>query len=238
MQPYNSQTQTAAGYDAGLRSHFIRVYNVMALGLVITGLMAWFSSQNEAMLGALASLHSNPLLGFVVMLSPMIIMMLAFNPASMRKLSAPALTGIFLAFSAYFGWLLSTIFVIYTAESIARVFFITAATFLAMSIWGYTTKKDLSSMGSFLMMGMIGLLIAIVVNFFLQSELMMFIISCAGVVIYTLLTAYDTQAIKEMYQVETGGEANAKLAVMGSLSLYLNFIMLFQFLMQLLGQRE
>lgn len=243
MEPnqFRSTSQTSragSSIDAGLREHFIRVYYTMAAGLLITGLVAWFSSQSEAMVNALISLHQSPVLGFLIMFSPLIIVMLAFNPATMNRLSSGALTGIFLAFSAYFGWLLSTIFLIYTTESIARVFFITAATFLAMSIWGQTTKKDLSGLGSFLMMGIIGLLIAIVVNWFLQSSMMMFFISGAGVVIYTLMTAYDTQMIKQTYNQANGNEANAKLAVMGALSLYINFIMLFQFLLQFMGGRE
>jgi len=241
MQPNrftNVSRTNARQIDEGLRAHFQRVYNTMAIGLVITGLVAWFTSQSEAMLGILMAAQGNMLTSLLVAFSPMIVIMLAFNPATMRKLSAMALTGIFFAFSAYFGWLLSMIFLAYTPESIARVFFITAATFAAMSIWGYTTKKDLSGMGSFLIMGIIGLFIAIVVNAFLQSPMMMFIISGAGVVIYTLLTAFETQQIKESYSVSNGNEANAKMAVMGALSLYINFIMLFQFLLQLLGNRN
>lgn len=240
MQPdrFTQSRESTVTFDAGLRSHFQRVYNTMAAGLVVTGITAWLTSQSEMMVGALAVAHSNPLMGLLVAFSPMIIVMFAFNPASMRKLSAAALTGVFLAFSAYFGWLLSMVFLAYTPESIARVFFITAATFTAMSIWGYTTKKDLSSMGSFLMMGIIGLIIAIVVNMFFQSPMIMFMISGAGVIIYTLLTAYDTQMIKESYNQASGREANAKLAVMGALSLYINFIMLFQFLLQFMGNRQ
>lgn len=243
MEPNRFQSSISTGrqgtnIDAGLRQHFARVYNTMAAGLVVTGLVAWFSAQSEAMINALISLHSNPLLGFIIMFSPMIVVMLAFNPASMRRMSSVALTGIFLAFSAYFGWLLSTIFLMYTTESIARVFFITAAMFMGMSIWGQTTRKDLSGLGSFLMMGMIGLIIAIVVNVFMQSSAMMFLISGAGVIIYTLMTAYDTQMIKQTYHESNGNEANAKMAVMGALSLYINFIMLFQFLMQFFGQER
>lgn len=234
----NTQAQTSATtYDAGLRAHFMRVYNTMTLGLVLTGLVAWFTSQSPAMTQWLIETQRSGW-GILLALSPMIIIMFAFNPAAAQKLSSTALTGIFLAFSAYFGWLLSTLFHVYTGESIARVFFITAATFAAMSLWGYTTKKDLSTMGSFLMMGIIGLIIAIVVNMFMQSAMLHFIISGAGVIIYTLMTAYDTQTIKESYQESAGREANAKLAVFGALSLYINFIMLFQFLLSFLGQRE
>lgn len=234
----NTQAQTgAASYDAGLRAHFMRVYNTMSLGLVITGLVAWFTSQSPAMTQWLINMQSSGW-GILLAFSPMIVIAMAFNPATARKLSSTALTGIFLAFSAYFGWLLSTMFVVYTGASIARVFFITAATFTAMSLWGYTTKKDLSAMGSFLMMGMFGLVIAIFVNMFMQSTMLHFIVSGAGVVIYTLLTAYDTQMIKESYNESAGGEANAKLAVFGALGLYINFIMLFQFLLSFLGQQE
>lgn len=237
---FHSQSSSSLGarIDAGLRAHFVKVYNVMAMGLVLTGLTAWFTSQSPAMLGLLVAAQGNTLTSLLVAFSPMLIILFAFNPASMRRLSATALGAIFLGFSAYFGWLLSMVFVVYTSESIARVFFITAATFLAMSIWGQTTRKDLSSMGSFLMMGVIGLIIAMVVNMFMQSSMLQFMISAAGVLIYTLMTAYDTQSIKQSYNASHGHETNSKLAVMGALSLYLDFIMLFQFLLQFLGNNR
>lgn len=233
-----ASTDRAVQFDAGLQSHFHRVYGTMALGLVITGLTAFITSTIPAMVGLLVAAQSNFLISMLVAFSPMIIIAMTFNPYTARRLSATSLSLIFFGFSAYFGWLLSMVFLAYTSESIARVFFITAATFAAMSIWGYTTKKDLSSMGSFLMMGVIGLIIAMVVNMFLQSEMMMFIISGAGVIIYTLMTAWDTQQIKESYHASHGEQANAKAAVFGALTLYINFIMLFQFLLQLLGNRE
>lgn len=241
MQPDRFGNQTVSrglAVDQGLRAHFQRVYNVMAGGLVLTGLSAWITSQIPAMVGFLQYAQSNPLIGLLIAFSPMIIIMSVFNPAASRRMSSATMSLVFFGFSAYFGWLLSTIFLAFTAESIARVFFVTAATFAAMSIWGYTTKRDLSGMGSFLMMGMIGLLIAMVVNMFMASSMMSFVISAAGVLIYTLLTAFDTQNIKETYHESYGQEANAKMAVMGALGLYLNFIMLFQFLLQFMGNRN
>lgn len=240
MQPDRMTTQTRAGtqIDAGLRSHFLRVYNIMAFGLVVTGLMAWITANTPAMMEPLLAMRSNPLMAMLIMFSPMILVGLAFNPASIRKFSFQTMTMFFVAFSAYFGWLFSTMFLMYSIGDITRVFFITSGTFAAMSIWGYTTKKDLATMGSFLMMGIIGLFIAIVVNIFMQSSMMMFVISGAGVLIYTLMTAYDTQMIKESYSASYGDQANGKMAVMGALSLYINFIMLFQFLMTFFGGRE
>jgi len=236
--PFSTAQSTSVRVDAGLRTHFNRVYGTMALGLLITGVMAYVTAGNEAMLSLLVGAQSNTMMRMVIAFSPMIVIMLAFNPYTMRKLSAPVLGMIFFAFSAYFGWLMSTMFIAYTATSITRVFFITAATFAAMSIWGYTSKKDLSKMGSFLMMAVIGLIIAMVVNMFLSSPIMMYVISGAGVVIYTLMIAYDTHQIKNNYNAAYGAENNNKMAIMGALGLYINFIMLFQFLMQFLGQRE
>ena len=237
--PFGTTTgKTAATVNEGLRSHFHRVYGTMALGLLITGVMAYITAGSEAMLGLLVGAQENTMMRLLIAFSPMIVIMMAFNPYTMRRLSAAALGMIFFAFSAYFGWLMSTMFIAYTAESITRVFFITAATFAAMSIWGYATKSDLSKMGSFLMMAIIGLIIAMVVNMFMQSPVMMYVISGAGVVIYTLMIAFDTQQIKQSYNESYGRENNNKMAIMGALGLYINFIMLFQFLMQFLGQRE
>ena len=241
MEPnrFGATTTTASReVDEGLRSHFNRVYGTMALGLLITGAMAYITAGNETLLGLLVNAQGNSMMRLLIAFSPMIIIMMAFNPYTIRRLSAPVLGMVFFAFSAYFGWLLSTMFIAYTATSITRVFFITAATFAAMSIWGYTSKSDLSKMGSFLMMAVIGLIIAIVVNMFLQSPMMMYVISGAGVVIYTLMIAYDTHQIKQNYNAAYGQENNNKMAIMGALGLYINFIMLFQFLMQFLGQRE
>lgn len=224
--------------DVGLKNHFNRVYGTMSLGLLITAVMAYVTAGSPAMYGLLMSAQGNSFTRLLVAFSPMIVIAMAFNPYTIQRLSSAVLGMIFFAFSAYFGWLLSTIFIAYTSESIARTFFITAATFAAMSIWGYTTKADLSKMGSFLMMAVIGLIIAMVVNMFLQSSAMMYFISGAGVVIYTLMVAFDTRKIKESYNKAYGVENNNKMAIMGALSLYINFIMIFQFLMQFLGNRN
>jgi len=234
----NTKTDSRATIDEGLRNHFMRVYNIMAFGLVVTGLTAFVTSQSAMMVKALITMQSNPMMAMLVAFSPMIIVMMAFNPMTMRKLSSNALTMIFLGFSAYFGWLFSTMFLAYTGASIARVFFITSATFAGMSIYGYTTRKDLSSMRSFLMMGIMGLFIAIVANMFFQSSMMQLAISAIGVVLYTLLVAFNTQEIKQSYNEGYGAENNRKIAVMGALNLYINFIMLFQFLMQFMGERR
>ncbi len=241
MQPNRftnaAPTTNAASYDAGLRAHFLKVYNIMTFGLVVTGLTAYVTSQIPAMVGFLEMARGNALTAMLIAFSPMFLIMFAFNPASINKFSSQALTLFFVAFSAYFGWLFSTIFLAYTAESIARVFFITAAMFAGTSIYGYTTKRDLSGLSSFLTMGVIGLFIAIVVNMFLQSTMFHFVISGIGVVLYTVMIAFDTQNIKSSY-FYMGSQQAAKAAVLSALGLYINFIMLFQFLMQFMGNRE
>lgn len=223
-------------YDAGLRAHFLRVYNIMTFGLVLTGFTAFLTSQSPAMMEFIQMMRGNTMTALLMAFSPMFLIMFAFNPASINKFSASTLTIFFAVFSAYFGWLFSTLFIAYTAESLARVFFITSAMFAATSIYGYTTKRDLSSMRSFLFMGVIGLMIAIVVNMFLQSTMLHFVVSGVGVVLYTAMIAFDTQAIKQGYYY--AGQAAGKAAVLSALSLYMNFIMLFQFLLQFMGNRE
>jgi len=234
----NTKTDSKVTIDEGLRNHFIRVYNIMAFGLVVTGLTAFVTSKSAMMLKALMMMQSSPMLGLLLAFSPMIIVMMAFNPATINRLSSSALTFIFVAFSAYFGWLFSSMFIMYTGSSIARVFFITSATFAGMSIYGYTTKRDLSTMRSFLMMGIWGLFIAIVANVFFKSTVMHLAISAIGVVLYTLLVAFNTQDVKRSYNEGYGEENNRKVAVVGALNLYINFIMLFQFLMQFMGDRR
>ena len=170
------------------------------------------------------------------MLAPLaFVLVLSFG---INKLSVPAAQAVFWAFAAIMGVSLSSIFLVYTDASIAKVFFITAATFGAMSLYGYTTKRDLTQMGSFLMMGLIGLIIASVVNIFMQSSMLEFAISAVGVLIFVGLTAYDTQKIKEGYSEAHGAELLAKGAIMGALSLYLDFINLFLMLLRLFGNRE
>ena len=220
-----------AQFDEGLRAHMLRVYNFMTVGLVITGLVAFFGASS----GLPALVYGTPL-KWVVMLAPLaFIFVLSWN---FHKFSFATLQMLFYAFSALMGVSLMYVFLVYTGASIARVFFITASMFAATSLYGYTTKKDLSKMGSFLFMGLIGIIIASIVNIFLGSSALQFAISVIGVIVFTGLTAWDTQRIKEEYAEGYGAEANGKLAVMGALGLYLNFINLFQFLLQLLGNRE
>jgi FtsH-binding integral membrane protein len=239
MQPdrFEAQSVSRAGasvIDAGLRAHFQRVYNTMALGLGVTGIVAYAVANVPALMNLI---FGTPLM-WVAMFAPLAFVWFGFSPKAIQRKSTTQLNAMFYLFSAVFGICLATIFVAYAKADIARVFFITAAMFAGTSIFGYTTKRDLSGMGGLLIMGVIGLLIAIIVNLFLQSSMMHFVISVLGVVIYTGLTAWDTQNIKESYHPAAGAEANGKMAVMGALSLYINFIMLFQFLLNLLGNRE
>lgn len=222
----------AAEFDAGLRKHLLSVYNYMASGLLLTGIVAMFvASSPEAM----RTIHGTPL-RFVVMLAPLAFtMVLSFG---IQRLSAAAVQGLFWAFSAAMGLSLSTIFVVYTGASIAQVFFISAAMFGTMSLWGYTTGRDLTGMGNFMMMGLIGILIAGLVNLFLQSSALHMVTSILGVIIFTGLTAYDTQKIKETYAENWGAESLSKIAIMGALTLYLDLINIFLMLLQLFGDRR
>lgn len=224
--------------DVGLQKHFNLVYNIMCAGLVVTGFAALVVSKIPGIENVFAAIYQNSFLALAVGVSPMILMAMLFNSSRMMKSSFQSLAIGFFAFSAYWGALLSVIFLVYSPESIIKTFFVTAASFAAMSIWGYTTKRDLSSMGSMLRMAVIGLIIAILVNLVLQSPMMHFIISGAGVVIYTLLTAFETQSIKRIYYASNAMASSSKMALMGALNLYINFIMLFQFLLQFLGNRE
>jgi len=222
----------AVEFDEGLRAHMVRVFNYMGGGLAITGLIAFL----VANVPFLAQLVYGTPLKWVAMFAPLVfIMVLNFK---FEKMSAGGIKKLFWAFCAVMGISMAAIFMVYTNASIARVFFITASTFSAMALWGYTTKKDLSSMGSFLMMGVFGIFIAMIVNIFLGSNMLQWIVSILGVAIFTGLTAYDTQNIKRSYSENWGQEANNKLAVMGALKLYLNFINAFYFLMNLMGDQR
>lgn len=225
---------TTTEYDEGLRSHFRGVYNVMSLGLVVTALVAFGISNSPAALGLL---FGTPL-KWVVMFAPLAFIFFGFTPNAVRTKTSGQLKTLFFVFSAIFGASLSTVFIVYSGADITRAFFIAAATFAGTSVYGYVTKKDLSGMGGLLIMGVIGILIAMVVNIFLQSSALDFAISVIGVLVYTGLVAYDTQNIKETYSNAHGTEANSKMAVMGALGLYINFIMLFQFILNLIGGRE
>ncbi|MPY68825.1 MAG: BAX inhibitor (BI)-1/YccA family protein [Alphaproteobacteria bacterium] len=231
--------------DQGLRAYMLRVYNYMASGLALTGIMAVVIAQmsmvvNDA--GQLVGLTETGQFLFasgfrwVVMLAPLaFVLVLSFGLHRMSFFTAQMT---FWAFAAVMGVSLATIFIQFTGASVARVFFITSGTFAAMSLYGYTTKRDLSGMGSFLFMGLIGIIIASIVNMFMQSSALHFAISVIGVLVFVGLTAYDTQNIKNEYSEHHDEETTGKLAITGALRLYLDFINLFIMLMQLLGQRR
>jgi FtsH-binding integral membrane protein len=238
---------TAAALDAGLRAYMLRVYNWMASGLVLTGIVSWVIA-HTSLIDAFYPLVQTPFGTYARTASPLA-MICIFAPLAfvlvlslgVNRLSTTTAQALFWLFCAAMGASLTNIFLIYTAESIVRVFFITAATFAGMSIWGYTTRSDLSRMGSFLMMGLIGIIIASLVNIFFASSALQFAISVIGVVVFTGLTAYDTQRIKANYTqfaYAEGPDLAAKRAVYDALALYLNFINLFMLLLQLLGNRN
>ena len=229
-----AETRTAQ-IDEGLRAHMNKVYGTMSVGLLVTALAAWAIGTSDQLVMAV---FGTPL-KWLVMFAPLI-MVFAFG-AMINRLSAAGAQLFFYAFSAVMGISISYIFVVFTGVSIVQTFLITSAAFAGLSLWGYTTKKDISGWGSFLIMGVIGLVIASVVNIFLQSPAMMFAISAIGVLIFAGLTAYDTQKIKTDYIQHAHAmddEWLAKSAIMGALNLYLDFINLFMFLLQFLGNRE
>ncbi len=235
-QDIRAQAGSAAMIDEGLRSYMLKVYNYMSLGLGITGVVAFFffryTTSNEAVF---ALVYQSPLM-WVIALSPLaFVLVLSFG---INKMSAATAQLTFWAFATVMGLSLSSIFITYTGTSIARVFFITAATFGAMSLYGYTTKRDLTNWGSFLFMGLIGIIIASVVNIFMASSALAFGISVIGVLVFVGLTAYDTQKIKEEYLESDSSEIMGKKAIMGALRLYLDFINLFLMLLRLFGNRN
>jgi hypothetical protein len=214
--------------DVGLRQYMLRVYNYMAGGLALTGLVAYIAAAS----GFYQSIVGTPLF-WVVLLAPLgMVLVLSFG---IQRMSLGAAQLAFWAYAALVGLSLSGIFVVYTQESIARVFFITAGTFGAMSLYGYTTRSDLSRFGSFLFMGLIGIVLASLVNLFVQSSALQFAVSVIGVIVFVGLTAYDTQRIKEMYFEGDAAVIAGKKAIMGALALYLDFINLFMLLLQFLG---
>ena len=248
---FNKQTSTTrssaseAIIDQGLRAYMLKVYNYMATGILLTGIVALITFKMAVTTDASGAIVGLEPLGqaiylsglkWVVMLAPLgVVFYMSFG---INKMTASKAQGTFWVFAALMGLSLSSIFLIYTGASITRVFFITSGTFGAMSIYGYTTKRDLTKFGSFLMMGLIGIIIASVVNMFMQSTMMHFVISILGVLIFVGLTAYDTQKIKNMYLASDSGELMSKKAVMGALTLYLDFINLFIMLLRLFGQRR
>jgi FtsH-binding integral membrane protein len=235
----------AGAVDQGLRAYMLGIYNYMTLGLGVTGLVAFFAYKAavvEDASGHIAGLtdfgHAiyATALRWVVIFAPLAIV---FGLSAGRdRLSASAARLIFIAFAAMMGLSMSTVFLVYTHGSIAQVFFITAASFAALSLYGYTAKRDLSAMGSFLMMGVFGLIIASVVNLFLHSTGLQWAISVLGVGIFAGLTAYDTQSLKASYYAGGGYEVTEKRSIFGALTLYLDFINMFQFLLMLMGDRR
>jgi FtsH-binding integral membrane protein len=227
----NSKSLDQVLYDEGLRNFMLQVFNYMTFALALSGLVALGVSMSPA---ATALIWGTPL-KWVAIFAPLG-MSLAFM-FMINKISSTAALYFLFAFAAVMGISLSSIFIIYKLGSIAQVFFITSATFGSASLYGYTTKKDLTSMGSFLMMGVLGLVIASVVNIFLASSVLTFIVSILAVLIFTGLTAYDTQELKSVFD-ETTGEEQEKAGIIGALNLYLNFINIFVALMQLIGEKK
>ncbi|MER9306635.1 Bax inhibitor-1/YccA family protein [Mesorhizobium sp. M0293] len=224
--------QTGAIFDEGLRQHMLRVYNYMGVGLVVTGLVAFLISSTPALY---VPIFSSPL-KWVVMLAPLaFVLLFSFKMQTMSAASAQAM---FWAFCAVMGLSLASVFLVFTGTSIARTFFIAATMFGATSLYGYTTRRDLTQFSSFLIMGLIGVVIASIVNIFLGSTALQFAISVIGIAVFIGLTAWDTQTIKEQYAENFDGESRQKLAVFGAFSLYLNFINIFQLLLNFTGERE
>jgi uncharacterized protein len=230
---YMTQAGTAAAdIDVGLRQYMLKIYNYMTGGLALTGVVAFAVANSPSLMYAI---FGTPL-AWVVMLAPLgFVLVFSFRIQRMAPATAQLL---YWAFAACMGLSLSTIFLAYTHASVARVFFITAATFAGMSLYGYTTKRDLAGVGSFMFMGLIGLVIASVVNLFLQSTALQFALSVIGVIVFVGLTAWDTQRIKEMYVEGEDAGTGTKKAIFGALQLYLDFINLFVMLLQLMGNRR
>jgi hypothetical protein len=225
-----------AARDVGLRSYMLSVYNYMASGVLLTGIIALLFAPYAADVLLSQSGRGMSGIGWIVTLSPLaIVFAMSFG---MQRMRTSTLQMLFWAFAALMGLSMSTLFLAYTGTSIAQTFFATAAAYLGLSLYGYTTKRDLSGFGTFLIMGVVGLLVAMLINLFLQSSAMALAISVIGVLLFAGLTAYDTQRIKSMYMYVQGTEMAGKTVIMGALQLYLDFINMFQFLMQLLGDRR
>lgn len=234
----------AAVIDAGLRAYMLRVYNYMAAGVALTGVVAWFTF-NAAVVdtsaGRLAltpfgqTIYGGPLMIVLFLGTLGIVFFLSFR---INKLQASTALALFMVYAGLLGLMLSSVMLTYTGTSIARTFFISAASFGALSLYGYTTQRDLSPIGSFLIMGLFGLILAMIVNIFLKSNGLDFAISAIGVLIFAGLTAWDTQKIKEMYDANDDGTVSGRKTVMGALTLYLDFINLFLFMLRFLGDRR
>jgi hypothetical protein len=231
--------------DAGLRAYMIRVYNYMATGVGLTGVAAWFTYQAAVVTNAAGQITGLTPFGHAIYGGPMmlvlvlgtfgLVMFISFRIQHLQPATALAL---FMVYAGALGLMLSSVFLTYTGASLTRVFFISAASFGALSLYGYTTQRDLSAFGSFLVMGLFGVMIAMLVNIFLKSTGLDFIISVLGVLIFAGLTAWDTQRIKEMYSAMDDGTVAGRKAVMGALKLYLDFLNLFLFLLRFMGDRR
>jgi len=238
-------TDRAVAIDQGLRAYMIRVYNYMAVGVALTGLVAWLTFQAAVVTdagGAIVGLtsfgqaiYSGPAVLVLFLGTLGLVFLISWRIDSLQPSTAFAL---FMVYAGALGLMLSSVFLTYTGVSISRTFFVSAASFGALSLYGYTTKRDLSPIGSFLMMGVIGIILAMVVNMFLKSQPLDLVISVIGVICFAGLTAWDTQRIKEMYDPMEDGTVVGRKAVMGALSLYLDFINLFLFLLRFLGDRR
>jgi FtsH-binding integral membrane protein len=230
-------TVPAAAFDAGLRTYMLAVYNYMASGLLLTGIVAMFVAGSASVRAVFFAANGTPtLLGWIAVLAPLaLVFTLSFG---IKRLSEPAVKALFWTYAILMGVSLSTILLAYTGVSVARTFVVAAAAFGGLSLWGYTTKRNLSAFGTFLIMGVVGLLIAMVVNMFLRSSAMDLIISAVGVLLFAGLTAFDTQKIKSVYFEVAGTEFHGKAVVMGALTLYLDFINLFLFLLRFMGDRR
>ncbi len=225
-----------AARDVGLRSYMLSVYNYMASGVLLTGIVALLFAPYARQVLIQADGRGMSLVGWVVTLSPLaIVFAMSFGAQRMRT---GTLQLLFWAFAGLMGLSMSTLFLVYTGVSIAQTFFATAAAYLGLSLYGYTTKRDLSGFGTFLIMGVVGILVAMLINMFLQSSTMALVISAIGVLLFAGLTAYDTQRIKSMYAYVHGTEMAGKTVIMGALTLYLDFINMFQFLLSFMGDRR
>lgn len=231
---YSDQTSGAVTYDAGLRAHMIRLFNAVAAGLAVSGVAAYAVYS----IPPLAALFMNPIFSIVLLIGLMGFLWFGMNPNKLLQQSLSAVRTKYYIFTTLLGASLAYIFAVYTGDSVVRVFFITAAAFAGTSLLGYTTKRDLTGMGSFLLMGLIGIILASLVNMFLKSSGMAFVISILSVLIFTGLIAFETQTAKRMYNAANSDDTNHKLAIVSALGLYINFINLFQTLLRLFGDRR
>jgi FtsH-binding integral membrane protein len=238
-------TATTAAIDAGLRAYMIRIYNYMAAGVALTGVTAWLTYNAAVVTDVSGKITGLTSFGQAIVSGPLTIVLFLgtlgivfFLSFRIDKLQAGTAMALFMLYAALLGLMLSSVFLSYTGASITRTFFISAASFGALSLYGYTTQRDLSPIGSFLIMGLFGLIIAMLVNMFLKSSGLDFAISAIGVLIFAGLTAWDTQKIKEMYDANDDGTVSGRKAVMGALTLYLDFINLFLFMLRFLGDRR